>query len=322
MTIRSKDDIVTNITNDLADNNAGLISAADVRNNMIDIVESINQIVGSGNFDGETPFRANNVKAQINEDSGTAVGGLFIAESGVRFPNGGNTGAWQGNIQLEAYPGAGQIDHNALANKSAGNPHTQYMHINGENKATENMPLGDVWVNSSGYIDPTLNTDDRGLSFEYTDTSVSGEIIHVGSKSTVKFDVDNSYTQSGKGFAQAWIRFVGSGDMSVISSYNVQQIQRYDGAGKFRVFFKPNTFADSNYVAIANSNSRTDDDNPEDFALNTVGIVERDKDYLSFYVLNEAGEYVNASMNDLVVFGNASGVTPDNSAIVADEPAP
>lgn len=81
MTIRSKDDIVTNITNDLADNNAGLISAADVRNNMIDIVESINQIVGSGNFDGETPFRANNVKAQINEDSGTAVGGLFIAES-------------------------------------------------------------------------------------------------------------------------------------------------------------------------------------------------------------------------------------------------
>jgi hypothetical protein len=320
MTIRSKDDIVTNITNDLADNNAGLISAADVRNNMIDIVESINQIVGSGNFDGETPFRANNVKAQINEDSGTAVGGLFIAESGVRFPNGGNTGAWQGNIQLEAYPGAGQIDHNALANKSAGNPHTQYMHINGENKATENMPLGDVWVNSSGYIDPTLNTDDRGLSFEYTDTSVSGEIIHVGSKSTVKFDLDNSYTKSGKSFAQAWVRFEGtSGNVYVNSSYNVDSIVHTDN-GHYQIFFTPNTFSDASYLAVGMSNSIAGSGSAEDFDVNTVGIVERDKDYLMFLVKSDDNEYVNAAINDLVVFGNASGVIPSDSPTITNLP--
>lgn len=42
MTVRSQDSLKTNISIDLADNNAGLISAADVRNNMVDIVDSIN----------------------------------------------------------------------------------------------------------------------------------------------------------------------------------------------------------------------------------------------------------------------------------------
>ena len=59
MTVRSKTDILSNIATDLADNNAGSISAADVRNNMTDAVDSINAIVGSGDHDVEYPFIKN-----------------------------------------------------------------------------------------------------------------------------------------------------------------------------------------------------------------------------------------------------------------------
>jgi hypothetical protein len=98
--------------------------------------------------------------------------------------------------------------------------------------------------------------------------------------------------------------------MEVLSSYNVTKLQRTGSDGKFKVFFKSNTFADSNYVAVGSSNARSDNDAGEDFSHNTVGIVDRNKDYVTFYVLDDAGTYINASVNDLIVFGNASGVTP------------
>ena len=70
---------------------------------------------------------------------------------------------------------------------------------------------------------------------------------------------------------------------------------------------------DMDKVAVGNSNSRSDNDAAEDFDVNTVGIVERDANYVTFYVLNDAGNYVDAAVNDLVIFGNASGVTGDSS---------
>jgi hypothetical protein len=51
MTVKNTGDLLSSINSDLANNNAGLISADDVRHNMADAVESINLIVSSGDFD-------------------------------------------------------------------------------------------------------------------------------------------------------------------------------------------------------------------------------------------------------------------------------
>lgn len=304
MAIRSKNDIVSNINTDLADNNAGLISAADVRENMKDVVESINTIVGSGNFDSETPFTGANVRAKISNGQF----GEFIAESGIRFPNA------VGELQIVPYPGPSGISHNDLDDLDIGNVHPQYMHVNGWNKMVGNLPMGEKWINSSGNVDLLGTMNDRGFQFEYVDGS--NETIHVGNKSTVEFDTDNSKMSTAKGVAQAWINFNGSGNMAINSSYNIEKLQRTGSPGKFKVFFKFNTFADANYVAIGNSNSRSDNDAAEDFDVNTVGIVDRQPEYVTFYVLNDAGQYVDAAVNDLVIFGNASGVIGDTTPTI------
>ena len=58
---KSKADLLSSIAADLADNNAGLISAEDVRSNMEDIAQSINGIVASGSTATTDAF-VNNVK--------------------------------------------------------------------------------------------------------------------------------------------------------------------------------------------------------------------------------------------------------------------
>ena len=106
--------LVENIQSELADNNAGAISAYDVRHNMVDTVASINWIVASGNFNSVHPFTGNDVKIKIENGQG----GALIPESGVIFPIGG--------LQLEAYPGAQSISHTGLANLTV-DVHTQYI---------------------------------------------------------------------------------------------------------------------------------------------------------------------------------------------------
>lgn len=299
MAIRSSGTIYENIQTDLADNNAGAISAADIRNNMTDMLESMNHIVASGNFNSITPF-VNNVKLQLEG----GVGGKLLVGSGIEFLNNG------GGVQLVPYPGPNGISHNDLINLTSANPHTQYMNVAGLNKATANMPMGNEWINASGALAGGPNTDNRGFKFEYTDTA-SGEVIHVGSNSTLIFDADKSNTQSGKGLAQAWITWNGSGDMAVIASYNVSGVTRLD-QGKFKVTFSPGTFSSPYYTAVGNSNAIASSGSAEDFDINTVGIVYRTADYLTFYVRSDDNEYVNASVNDLVVFGNTVGVTADS----------
>jgi hypothetical protein len=302
MAILSKSVIKANIQSELADNNAGNISASDVRHNMVDTVDSINNIVANGDFDTTNPFVGSDVRAKIDTNGNF---GAFIAESGVIYPYGGR--------QLEAYPGTDGISHNDLSNLTVGNPHTQYIHTNGQNKMEANLAMDTFWINSSGATQ-IASSNDRGLKFQYINSN--SEHVRVGNKTTVKYDIDNSTMNSAKGVAQAWVNFNGSGNMSIRSSYNVSKVQKTGSPGKFKVFFKTGLFTNGNYIAVANSNSRSDNDNAEDFNINTVGIVERTKDYITFYVLNDAGNYVDASVNDLVVFGNASGVTPDATAVV------
>ena len=108
-TMKSSGDLLASIGADLSDNNAGLISAEDVRHNMEDTVFSINRIVASGDTEVEFPF-FNNVT--ISNAHGTK-GKLFV-ESGIMFPN-SPTVSERTEIQLRPWLGPGGIQHNDLA---------------------------------------------------------------------------------------------------------------------------------------------------------------------------------------------------------------
>jgi|694.fasta_scaffold10689_2 hypothetical protein len=302
MSILSKDQIKANIQSELSDNNAGLISAYDVRHNMEDIVDSINQIVASGNFDATTPFTGSNVRAKIRNGQF----GSFVAESGIIFPNAG------GSVQYEAYPGATGVQHNSLANLAFGDPHTQYLNINGSRAMENNLGLKNNWINSSGST--LVSSNNRGISFEHL--SGIAENVKLGSQTKVVFNSDNSSFDSAKGTARAWINFSGSGNIEVRDSFNVKQIERVSGSpGKFKITFVSGVLENNNYVAIGSSNARNDNDEGEDFDRNVVGLVKRIGDdattlrSITFYVLNSEGNYVDAKVNDLVVFGRSKGAT-------------
>lgn len=307
MAVLPQGDITTNINTELADNNAGNISAYDVRHNMVDIVDSMLPIVASGNFNAN-PFVGNNVRIG---KSGSLYGQLIV-ESGIVFDNGtGN----ESEIQLQPYLGPEGISHNNLDDLTVGDPHTQYMNINGIRPMSRNLPMGDAWINASGATDGLPSTyDDRGLQFEYVDAN--NETMHVGDKTTIKTDIDGSYMTSAVQVAQAYIRFIGSGDMAVVDSYNVSELERIENPGKYRIHFKAGLFGDGNYVCVGNSNGTTSDTNESDMDLVNVGIVERTANYVTFVVRNDNGEYVNAKVNDLVVYGRASGVISNESVTI------
>jgi len=309
--------IINNINSELADNNAGMISAYDVRHNMTDIVESINQIVASGDFNTETPFTGQNVRAKIKNGQY----GMFIAESGIQFPNANGNDL----IQYEPYPGPTGVSHNGLKDLAVGDPHTQYIHRNGTRAMQGNLGLGSSWINSSGNTG-LLTTNNRGIQFQYV--SATGENINVGSFSQVVFKSNDTVIEDGRGVARAWINFCASGGMiQVREAYNIQQIERsYVGGqpspGKFIITFMSGVLANNNYIAIGQSNSRSDNDEGSDFEVNTVGLASRTGNdantlrQLTFYVINEAGQYVDAAINELVIFGRNSGSTSGVQPIV------
>jgi len=308
MAILSKNQLITNIQTELADNNAGAISAYDVRHNMEDIVDSINQVVASGNFDSTTPFTGSNVRAKITNNQY----GAFVAESGVIFPYGSNNGR-----QLEAYPGPGNISHNTLTGLTAGDPHTQYLPLTGGRVMTQNLGLGNNWINSSGNSQLS-SSNDRGLQFQYAGTGI--ENIRVGNKSRVVFDVDNSTFSTGKGLAKAWLNFDATTSTPTIKNYyNINTLEKIDD-GKYRIVFASGTFGDNNYIVVASSNGRSTAASEEDFSINKVGTVLRAGDDASslrsvtFAILDEGGQFVDAKINEVVVYGigptESSGVHP------------
>jgi hypothetical protein len=307
MSIKSQNEIRANIQSELADNNAGAISAYDVRHNMEDMIDSINQIVASGDFDAETPFTGSNVRAKINDGDF----GMFIAESGINFPNGGGS-------QFVPYPGPANVNHNTLGNLTVGDPHTQYLPLAGGRIMSDNLGLGSNWVNSSGNAG-IMSSDNRGLQFQAL--SSTKENIHVGSETKFIFDTDNSQLATSKGVAKAWINFDASDGITVRDSYNIKQIEKVESSvGKYKITFVSGVLGNNNYVVMAGSNARSDNDNGEDFSINNVGVVKRLGDdtstlrSLTFYVLNDAGQYVDAAVNDVVIFGreagSSSGVQP------------
>lgn len=301
MAIRTSGELLANIATNLADNNSGAISAGDVRNNMADTVESMNSIIASGDTNNRFPF-FNDVR--LKHVSGS--GGRLIVESGILFPN----SQFPTTLQREPWPGVASIPHNSLDQLTLGDPHTQYINKNGLRAMEGNFRLANNWIGVSGQ---------NGAGLKFVDTAASGtQILTSG---TFVFS-DNSIIKSGRGVAKAWINFDGSGVSAipvVRSAYNITALEDL-GVGKFRVTFASGVLGSNNYVAIASTNARGSAGNLEDFERHAVGLVVRDgtdpNRKLTIGIINELGNYVDAEINNLVVFDNGPGVSSDSVTIL------
>jgi len=312
-TMKSSGDLIASITLDMADNNAGLISAEDVRHNMEDTAFSINKIVCSGDTETEFPFFKNVTIAAtgrtVNNDDGK-----LIMHSGIQFPNApnGDTSV----LQLVPYPGPWSINHNQLSNLTTGHVHTQYYHIDGADESNNvlngNMPVRhDNWINASGY-------DSIGFRF----VPVNGHEQEIYTSGTMRFG-DGSSIENGKGTADAWCQFNASGDgtdnlAEIRSWHNISGIERL-APGKLKITFPSGPFRNNAYVAIGQSNGSSASGSKEDMTVNTVGTVLRDGNdgaddvdnprTCTYVIRNESGDYVDAEICDFVAYGYEPGET-------------
>ena len=293
MSIKSKDDLLTGINTDLANNTAGLISAQDVRRNMVHIVDSINSVVGSGDHDTVHPFM-HTVQSS----------GLFVSMSGgFRFPD----GTTQATAVIES-----SIDHGSIAGLSD-DDHAQYLLVDGTRAMTSHLKLGTSFLNNDGgdnegvTVDTYGNVGVSGALEVGGDLTVHGSGVFDGTLSSQTITLgDGTSIGTTKSMAKAWVNFDGStSSPTVNTSYNVSSVVKVD-TGKFHINLTAGVLNDNNFVAIGNSNGRSDNDTREDFDRNTVGLVLRDYSVgsgVSFSVLNENGSYTGAKVNDLVIFG-------------------
>jgi len=321
-TMKSSGDLIASISTDLADNNAGLISAEDVRHNMEDIAFSINRIVASGDTETEFPF-FNNVTVAATGRTVNNVGGKLIMQSGIKFPNAPNGDTT--TLQLVPYPGPWGINHNQLDNLTAGHPHTQYYHIDGvgqsNNVLNGNMPVRhDNWINASGYSD---------IGFRFV--PVNGHEQEIYTSGTQRFG-DGSSIPNGKGIAKAWCNFNASGDgtdnlPSVRAWHNIDKIERL-APGKLKITISSGVFNDNTYVAIGTSHGTATSGSKEDMTVNTVGLVLREGNNgspddidnprtITYVIKTEAGGYADAEICDFVAYGyeqnESSGTVPTMS---------
>jgi len=315
-------DLIANISSELADNNAGLISAYDVRHNMEDTVFSINRIVASGDTEEEFPF-FNVVKITsgdaISFVSTTQTNGDIVIESGAFFIN--PTTVANGKSlkrQTEPWLGDENINHNVLSNLTVGDPHTQYYKLTGDRALEGNMPTDTFWINKSGV--PSV-----GFKFEQLNPTATEQEIYVSGQ--MRWIEDNSVMRTGKGNAKAWLNFDASGTLNgvdnlpiVRSWHNISGVQR-DKPGRFTVTFASGTFRNNHYTAIGTATARDGSvASAEDFELNTVGIVMRTGDdgtqlrSCTVAVLDDSNQFVDSEIIDLVFFGYSpnelSGIAP------------
>jgi hypothetical protein len=311
--------LTNGIASDLADNNAGQISARDVRQNMLDIADSIVPHAASGDYI-TYPFNNNNVNFNF----------LVVAKSGVKFDNAVTTGLEaKDKIQTEPYLGVTGINHNKLASLTVGDYHSQYVSRSGCRLLTGNLGVGSEWVNSSGAslsISSVTLYDNNGIGFSHTKPISSGpkvnkhrEIVHVGSGSffgegdsstILQFDLDKSKMDSAKSTALAWVNFDGtSGNLAARSSYNITALEA-SGNGTYKIYFKDQLFDNTNYVAVAHANGTAGSASARDMDIVNAAVVTRTRDYLTVAIQNDANAYVDCKLVDVVVYGVQSGVMP------------
>lgn len=312
-TIQDSGAIISSISSDLADNNAGLISAYDVRHNMEDAVASIPNIVSLSDTENTYYFR-NNVKV-----SGVgATESKFITEAGISFPNAPVNSFLTDNTQVEPYPGAGNINHDDLNDRGNDEAHPQYLLIDGSRGMVGNLQMNDNltahWIGPSG-------DSSEGIQFVHN----SDGQLEINTSGTIVFDdgskIANAANEpTAKGLAKAWCNFDASGDAAGIpavrSSYNIHSLER-ESQGVIKITFASGTFADNSYVAIGNSNANASSGNYNAFDINTVGLLVREGDDANslrsiYYVIrSDDNELVDAKVNDFVAYGLGPGTTAD-----------
>jgi len=306
--------LIANISAELADNNAGLISAYDVRHNLEDISFSINKVVCSGDTEVEFPF-FNAVKFSVSDSTSPTAGadhGDLIVESGLFFPN-ADDGAKQTKRQTEPWLGDTGIDHDNLQNLS-NDTHLQYYNRLGvdaarANALTGNMATDNRWINTSGIA---------SVGFQFKQTSPDALEQDINTSGNIKFMRDNSVIpNTAKGVAKAWCNFDASGTVDlnacvVRSWYGISGIQRL-AQGKVKITFTSGTFENNDYVAMGVANATTSAASQEDFSVNTVGLVLRAGDdgtalrSITYVIKNENGDYVDSEICDFVAYGYSPG---------------
>lgn len=320
-------DLMAGISADLADNNAGLISAYDVRHNMEDTVFSLQSIVVSGDTEGQFPF-FNAVKfSTADATASPSIGadhGDALFESGIFFDNAFTQGNGENNRrQIRPYLGPTGIVHGELASLEV-DDHTQYYERRGVDAGRANSLLGNMatnsttkenWINCSGI-------EDAGIKFVQTNGTATEQEIYVSG--TMRWaNTDNSVLENAKGVAKAWAYFSASGNGNVPEVYswhNIDSISRKGEAGKLKITFSSGTFENNDFVAIGTSNGTTSDSNLLDMDVNTVACIARSGDdgtmlrSVTFVIQDEAGQYVDGKVCSFVAYGyspaETSGIVP------------
>lgn len=293
--LKTKDALVNEVGERIPDNNAGSISAADIREPLQDLTFSINSIVASGNHNDAFPF-IGNVRTK----------GTFIAEQGISFAS--------GPTQTIPYPGPEGISHNSLADRDNIASHPVFLDLGGTRTMTGSIRMGGKYISASGD-----SVSGRGLKFDYTP---SGDKITVGTNTTINFQ-DGSQFSSARGVAKAWINFDASAVLTVNSYHNISIIEK-EAVGQFKITIPSGILKNENCVCFGHSNSRSAAPNPSSFDRNHIGIVDRNftpsgEVTISFQVLNEASQYTDAEINDLVVFGYDVDEPTQAGIVIIDE---
>ena len=337
-TMKNSGDLISSISSELADNNAGLISAYDVRHNMEDIAFSINKIVASGDTEDEFPF-FNTVKvstADYNPGDGPTDGpdhGDAVFESGIFFTN--DYAVSQGvNNKRQVVPWLGDesIDHGSIQGLGD-DDHTQYYNRLGVDAGRPNALLGNMatndgatenWINCSGI-------EDVGLKFVQTSADATQQEIYVSG--TMRWaNTDNSILENAKGVAKAWAFFNASGADApnahlpkIHSWHNIESIAK-KAPGQFKITFASGTFENNHFVAIGTSNGTNASGNLLDMETNTVACVARsgsdDNDGLrsvTYVIRDEAGSYTDSAVCSFVAYGYSPAETSGTVPTVLDE---
>jgi len=324
-TIQNSGAILTSIGQDLADNNAGLISAQDVRHNLEDAVASIPNIVSLSDTKDTYYFRNDvMVSGDTNSIDAGASDKKIIVEGGISFPNAANDPFLTDNTQVEPYPGAGNIDHGDLAGLSD-DDHLIYLNRNGSRGMLGNLQMSDSltshWIGPSG-------SDEEGFQFVQ---DINGKVV-INTSGTITFDdgskiANASGEPTAKGVAKAWCNFDASGDPlgipSVRSSFNIHSLQR-EAQGVIKITFASGTFSNNSYVAIGNSNAMASSGNYNAFDINTVGLLVREGDDANslrsiYYIIrSDDNENVDAKVNDFVAYGLVGSTSADPSPLTSN----
>ena len=321
-------DLVNDINTRIPDNNAGQISAKDVRETMRNVAFSIPYVVASGDWDVANKEFISDIRLRRHTADSITSGGTLIVQSGIVFEDNGNPDGTA--LQTRPYLGPTGISHSELKDLTgtSNDHHTQYLLVAGTRSMAGDLGMGSNFIKFNNESTADVG---HGINFEYVDANE--EVLHVGSKTHIEFDVDTSTITTGRSTAQAWVNFnsvsgVAEADtVTVRSSYNISSVRRVtEGgvpqAGKFRIYFTPNTFdSAADICAIGTSNARQSNASGGDFDQNTAVCVERTAEYVTFYVQDDTNAFRDAEVNDIMIFGNPSGVVPPAGPSVSYVPA-